>query len=121
MLGLTYELNTKIKGEDMNPGNRLSLEWGISQYLTERFEISLMGGHNWQVSDDKGADVYWDPSYHDRKSTIALSPAFWAVKERLYVSAKYMFDFGARQRFLTNGLMLNVIFVTNALTCKNAK
>ena len=115
MLGLTYELNTNTKGEDMNPGNRFSLEWGISQYLSDRFEFSIMGGHNWQVSDDKGSDVYWDPSYHDRKSSLAFSPAYWAVKERLYISAKYMFDFGARQRFLTNGLMLNLIFVTNAM------
>ena len=121
VLGLTYELNGEVKDADFNPGNRFSLEWGISQYVSDGLELGIMGGHNWQVSDDKGADVYWDPSYHDRKSTIALSPAFWAVKERLYISAKYMFDFGARQRFLTNGLMLNVIFVTNALTCKNAK
>ena len=115
MLGLTYELNTKIKGEDFNPGNRFSLEWGFSQYLDERLEVGVMGGHNWQVSDDKGADVYWDPAVRDRKSTVAFSLAYWAVKNRLYIAGKYMFDFGARQRFLTNGLMLNLIFVTNAM------
>ena len=63
----------------------------------------------------KGDDVFWDASYHDRKSTVAFGLAYWAVKERLYISGKYMFDYGARQRFLTNGVMLNLIFVTNAL------
>jgi hypothetical protein len=115
MLGLTYELNTKIKGEDFDPGNRLSLEWGFSQYLGERLEVGVMGGHNWQISDDKGSDVIWDPSIHDRKSTIAFSLAVWPIKNRLYIGGKYMFDFGARQRFLTQGAMLNLIFVTNAM------
>ncbi len=59
MLGLTYELNTKIKDEDVNPGDRFSLEWGFSQYLNERFELSIMGGHNWQIADDTGDDVFW--------------------------------------------------------------
>jgi len=122
MLGLTYELNTQIKGEDMNPGDRLSLDWGFSQYLSERFELGIMGGHNWQIADDQGEDVYWDASYHDRKSTLAISMAFWAVKNRLYIGGKYMYDYAARQRFLTQGVMLNLIFVTNALDgVKNSK
>ncbi len=115
MLGLTYEINSKVKGEELNPGDRFSLEWGFSQYLSERFEFSLMGGHNWQMADDKGDDVFWDASYHDRKSTIAFSLAYWAVKNRLYISGKYMVDYSARQRFLMQGVMINLIFVTNAL------
>jgi len=38
MLGLTYELNSKIKDADLTPGNRFSLEWGISQYFSDQFE-----------------------------------------------------------------------------------
>jgi hypothetical protein len=121
MLGLTYELNGKIKGEDFNPGNRLSLEWGISQYFTERFEVGLMGGHNWQVTDDSGDDVIVDPSWHDRKSTITLNIGYWAWKDRLQLTAKYGYDFGMRQRFKTNYFMLNITFATNALTGKNRK
>jgi hypothetical protein len=121
MLGFTYELNGKIKGEDFNPGNRLSLEWGISQYFTERFEVGLMGGHNWQVTDDSGDDVIVDPSWHDRKSTITLNIGYWAWKDRLQLTAKYGYDFGMRQRFKTNYFMLNITFATNALTGKNRK
>ncbi len=115
MLGLTYELNSKIKGEDFNPGNRFSLEYGLSQYITERFEISFMGGNNWQISDDKGEEVNWNAAVHDRKGTLGFSAAVWAVKERLYVGARYMFDYGAIQRFYTPGFMVNLIFVTNAM------
>jgi hypothetical protein len=116
MGGLTYELNTKIDDVNVKPGNRLSLEWGISQYLSERFELGVQGAHNWQVSDDTGEDMIWDPTYRDRKSSIGFSMGFWPWKNRLYVSGKYAFDFGIRQRFKNNNLMLNFLFLTNALT-----
>ena len=66
MMGLTFEFNGRIKDADVKPGNRFSLEWGISQYLSEQFELGIQGGHNWQICDDTGDDVYWDPKFHDR-------------------------------------------------------
>jgi hypothetical protein len=115
MLGLTYEVSTEVEDVAVNPGNRFTLEWGVSQYVSERFELGVQGGHNWQVTDDAGDDVFWDPSYHDRKSIIGFSAGFWPWQNRLYVSAKYAFEFGIRQRFKNNSLMLNILFLTNAL------
>jgi hypothetical protein len=115
MAGLTYELNSSIKDVDVTPGNHLSLEWGLSQYLTPWLELSILGGHNWQVSDDSGADVFWDPTVHDRKSTLMFGAGFWPWQGRLYVSARYGFDFAMRQRFDNTNLMVNVIFITNLL------
>lgn len=100
----------------MKPGNRFTLEWGISQFLSERFEIGVHGGHNWQVGDDTGEDVFWDPAVHDRKSALALNASFWPWKERLMLNAKYAFDLGARQRFQNNYFMLNAMFITDVLT-----
>ena len=116
MLGLTYELNSEIKDAKVTPGSRLSLEWGISQYLSDQFELGVKGGHNWQISDDSGDDVYWDAGFHDRKSTIAFSACYWPWKERLALTAKYAFDFGVRQRFQNNAWMLNLLFIPNLLT-----
>lgn len=115
MLGLTYELNGKIKDADVKPGNRFSLEWGISQFLSEKFELGIHGGHNWQIGDDTGDDVYWDTAVHDRKSTLAFNASYWPWKERLMLSGKYAFDFGIRQRFKNNTWMLNLLLVTNVL------
>lgn len=116
MLGLTYELSGKIKDVDIAPGNRFTLEWGLSQYFSEQFEVSVQGGHNWQVSDDTGDDVYWDPSYHDRKSTVAFGATFWPWKERLAITGKYGHDFGARQRFKNNNFLVNLLFIPDWLT-----
>ncbi|WP_020529603.1 SphA family protein [Flexithrix dorotheae] len=116
MLGLTYEVNSKIKDEDFKPGNRFSLEYGISQYLSEKLEVGVQGGNNWQVSDDKGDDVFWDPSIHDKKGSLAFNAGYWVWKDRLQLNAKYGFDYGAVQRFKNDILMFNLVFVTNALT-----
>ena len=115
MLGLTYELNSEIEDVAVNPGNRLSLEYGVSHYPTGWLELGVQGAHNWQVTDDSGSDVIWDPSYHDQKSTLLFSAGFWPWAGRLYVAAKYGFDYGVRQRFKSNHLMVNLIWVTNAL------
>lgn len=116
MIGLTYELNSEIKDAKVRPGNRFSIEYGISQYLSSRFELFAQGGHNFQVSDDRGSDVYWDASVHDRKSTVAFGAMYWPWKQRLAISAKYGFDYGARSQFLSNYWMLNILFITNLLT-----
>ena len=118
MLGVTYELNSKIQDADVQPGGRFSLAWGISQYFSEQFELGIQGGHNWQISDDSGQDVYWDSGIHDRKSTLAFAANYWVLKEHLSLNLKYAFDFGARQRFLNNTWLLNVVFVPGILTGK---
>lgn len=116
MLGLTYEFNSKIKDADVKPGNRFTLEWGVSQFFSEQFEVGIEGGHNWQVTDDFGSDVYWNPAVHDRKSTLAFNASYWPWKDRLMLNGKYAFDFDVRQRFKNNFWILNLLFVTNLLT-----
>lgn len=118
MIGLTYELNSKIKDVEVTPGNRFTLEWAVSQFLSEQFEVGVHGGHNWQIGDDSGDDVYWDLAVHDRKSTLAFNASCWPWKDRLMVNAKYAFDFGLAQRFKNNSWLINLIFVTNLLTGK---
>jgi len=115
-LGLTFELNSKIKDAEVKPGNRLSLEWGVSQYFSDQFELGVKGGHNWQISDDSGDDVYWDPGFHDHKSTLIFSANYWPWKDLLSLTLKYGFDFGVRQRFQNNTWMFNLLFMPNLLT-----
>lgn len=115
MLGLTYEINGKISDSDVKPGNRFSLEWGVSQYVSERLELGILGAHNWQISDDTGDDVYWNPGYHDRKSTLLFNAGYWLWKDHLELNLKYGFDYAIRQRFKNNYTMLNLVFVPDIL------
>jgi len=116
MLGLTFEFTSDTEDTELNTGNRFTLEWGISQYVSERLELTVQGGHNWQLTDDTGSAVFWDSSIHDRKSTLGFSAGYWAVAERLYLSGKYAFDFASRHRFEANFWSVNLIYMTNLLT-----
>lgn len=119
MLGLTYELNSRIKDADVKPGNRFSLEYGISQYISERAALGVHGAHNWQVSDDKGAKVYWNASVHDRKSSLFFNADYWAVRNKLMFGVKYGFDYGIRQRFRNDTWMLNFLFIISSPNSTN--
>ncbi len=118
MLGLTYEKSSKAKDSDLRPGDRLTLEYGVSQFLSTKFEVGIFGGHNWQVSDDRGEDVFWDPSYHDKKSVLFFNVSYWPISERMMINFKYGFDYRARQRFKSNTFVLNLLFNPNLLTSK---
>ena len=60
---LTYEINGNQKGFDLTPGQNLSFNWGVSQYLSLnkkkslQLTIGITGYGSWQVSPDKGADA----------------------------------------------------------------
>jgi len=116
--GLTYELNSKIKDVDVKPGSRLSLEYGVSQFVAEWLEFQIELAHNWQISDDTGNDVFWDGSIHDRKSSIYFGVTVMPIMARLMIVAKYGFEFGIRQRFDNSNLVLNLYYATNLLTGK---
>ncbi len=57
-VGNTFEFHSAIKDVDVRPGSRYTLEYGISQYLTERLEVNVQGGLTMQVANDIGNDVY---------------------------------------------------------------
>jgi hypothetical protein len=123
MLGGTFELIGKIKDADVKPGNRFSLDYGLSQYMSKRLEVGIHGGNNWQVTEDKGNQAFWDKSVKDRLGTLGFQLGYWLWPNRLEAIGKYSFNYGAVQRFEQNTFMLNFIFITNALKggCKDRK
>ncbi len=118
MTALTYEINSKIDGVNVTPGNRLTVEYGISQYLSERIEVGFMGGNNFQITDDKGSDVYWDASVLDQVGYVSFQFSAWPVANKLYTAVKYNVDYGMRQRIKQHMIMLNLIYETGWLTGK---
>lgn len=120
-LGNTFELHGKTKDVDVRPGSRYTIEYGISQYLSESFEVTLQGGNTWQVGEDSGDDVYWDSSFKDRKSTIGVGLGYWPVKEKLYANLKWWTNYGMRQHFKVNSFQLQLIYIPGILQGKADK
>ncbi len=58
---LTYETNGKKEDFDLTPGDNLTLNWGISQFLPLRKDLSLLlevgpaGYDTWQITHDSGS------------------------------------------------------------------
>ncbi len=113
LLASTIEFNGQINDTDFRAGNRFSLEYGISQYLTDRLEIGVLNAHNWQISDDKGEEVWWRNSRfdsRDRKNTFGFGVGYWVWEERLNFKIRGVVDYGIRQRFKNTGISFTVLF-----------
>jgi hypothetical protein len=60
---LTYETNGEKDDFDLTPGDNLTLNWGISQFLPLKKDMSLLieigpaGYDAWQITDDNGGDA----------------------------------------------------------------
>ena len=104
-----YETNSAIEGVDITPGDRVSLDGGLSQYLSTRFEVGIPAYASWQVSADKGADATDDAL--DRVYGIGVQAGYWAIRDRLQISARYLTQFGARDRYEGKYAALNFLYV----------
>jgi hypothetical protein len=116
MLGASFELTSTIKGSDVKPGNRFSLDYGIEQYMSDKLSLGIYGGNNWQISEDQGGQVYWDATVKDKLGVIGLQVGYWLWTNRLQVVGKYGFNYGEVQRFQQNTVAINLIFIANVLT-----
>ena len=110
LLAPTYEFHGKIKDVDVKAGSRFSIEYAISQYLSERLELSLQGGHIWQVGEDSGSDVYWDTSNKDRMSIVGLGLGYWLKTNKFYSHLKWASSYGERENFEVDIIELQLIF-----------
>ena len=114
----TYEINGTVEDSDVKPGSRMTLEYGISQYITPWLELEVLNGHNWQVGNDSGNDIWWKdtPMYtKDKTSTVSFGVGVWPWEGRLNIRAKYAMDYGVEQRYKSNFWSLSAIFIPNIL------
>ena len=86
------------------------MEYGISQYFTERFEVTLQGGHAWQIGDDTGDDIYWDKSYKDQLSTAGIGLGYWLAPNRFYANLKGSMTYLTKQHFNAQAIELQLIY-----------
>jgi hypothetical protein len=101
----TYEIHSEIDDVNITPGDRVSLNWGISQYLPLNkansllLEVGALGYSQWQVEKDSGSDVdtRFNPKdqVHSAGGQIGLLYAPWNA----FVQFHGLQEFGAEARF----------------------
>lgn len=110
---VTYEINSDKDGFDYTPGERLSLNWGISQYLpltgdkSVLAEIGPAGYSQWQITDDSGSDA---PSSDVRDQTHAVGAqlGLTVVPWNAALNFHYFHELASDDRFQGDILGLNL-------------
>lgn len=105
MLTGTYEIHSKIRDVNITPGDRVSLSWGISQYLPLNdaksivLEVGPMGYSQWQVRKDYGSDVNTNfnvkDQIHAAGGQVSLLYSPWKASLNFHA----LQEFNARARF----------------------
>ena len=110
MITPTYEWHSKKIDEHVQPGQNFTLEYGISQYLSERFEIGISAYNQWQISDDHGSAAV-NKDTHDSVSGFGGQITYWPIKKKCAVVGKFMQEYNAKDR--TEGMFgaVNVMWI----------
>ncbi len=109
----SYEWHGNIKDADVKPGSRFILEYGISQYFSERLEITLQGGHAWQSGEDSGSGVYWDTRIKDQMSIFGGGIGYWLKPNVFYTNAKYSTTYNNKQHFKADVFQIELLLMTD--------
>jgi hypothetical protein len=90
---LTYEIHGEKRNFDITPGQNLTLNWGISQYVPLTgdqkllLEVGPAGYSSWQVTDDHGSDAR-TPKVNDQVHAVGgqlgLTYVPWLLSANLH-------------------------------------
>jgi hypothetical protein len=114
MATLTYETCDKKQDFDVTPGDFLSVNWGISQYLPLRIDETLLleigpaGYDTWQITDDTGRGVR-NPSVHNQVHAVGAQIGLTYVPWGAVLNLHYFYEFASEDRFQGQSFTLSVI------------
>jgi hypothetical protein len=99
---LTYETNGKKEDIDVTPGDYLTFNWGISQFLPLKKDMSLLleigpaGYDTWQITDDSGKDASKTrDQVHAAGGQLGLTYIPWVLS----VNFHGFYEYDAESRF----------------------
>lgn len=109
---VTWEIHRKKRSFDLTPGQNVTWNWGVSQYLPLKkdqsalLEVGPAGYSSFQVTDDIGSDAR-NPSVHDRVHAVGVQIGVTSVKPLLVLNFHWFHEFSAVDRFQGNSIGLN--------------
>lgn len=110
---LTHEIHGKKRDFDLQPGQNLTLNYGVSQFLPLRKDMKLLleigptGYSSWQLTHDSGSDAARNSvldSVHAIGGQIGLAVPPWNA----LIAFRYYHEFHAADRFRGHSLGLNI-------------
>lgn len=115
----TYEIQSDMEDKDLTPGDRFSLNWGVSQYLplnkeqTWLIELGVSGYSQWQIEKDSGADVPQilnvTLNAKDEVHAAGVQAGLTFVPLQAALVARYQWEYGAEARFEGENFIVTLV------------
>jgi hypothetical protein len=108
---LTYEVHSQKEDFNITPGQDLTLNWGISQYLPltkdKKFlaEVGPTGYDSWQITDSSGQGSA--DSVHEQVHAVGAQLGLSYVPWNLALNFHYLYEYYSEDRFQGQVLGLN--------------
>jgi hypothetical protein len=106
MLALTREAHASQDDTDITVGDHLALDYGFSQFLSQRIEVGISGYSQWQVDNDTG-DNTTDAKM--QVHAIGVQAGYW-LTPRLNLTAKYLYEYESDSRTQGNLMTLTLTY-----------
>ena len=109
---VTYEFHGEQEDTDITPGDHVSLEYGFSQYLSERIEVGISGFSQWQVERDKRpmmTELALDPNAKGEVHGFGVQAAYWFTPQ-FNMSLRYTKEYEGKARLQGEWLAVNFIW-----------
>jgi hypothetical protein len=97
MLTPTYEWNSKKIDTNIQPGQTMTIEYGLSQYVHPRVEIGLTGYNQWQITDDSGSAAT-DKNDKNTISGVGAQLTYWPIKNKCSLTTKFSKEYAGKGR-----------------------
>lgn len=112
---LTWEVHRKKRGFDLTPGQNLTYNWGLSQYLPLKKDKSVLaeigptGYSSMQVTNDSGS-MARNPAVHDRVHAVGVQAGMMIPKRGVVLSFRWFHEYSAVDRFQGSSIGFNLAF-----------
>ncbi len=95
-----FEIHSKKKDYDVTPGNDFTFEWGFGKTIPSKaiWSFGASGYAHWQVTEDKGDDIMYDPSVKDQVFAVGPEVDCYIPSIKLNLELRGLFEFGAIDR-----------------------
>jgi hypothetical protein len=109
---LTYEINQNKQGFDLTPGQNLTFNYGVSQYIPLAddqkllLEVGPAGYSSWQITDDTGSDAR-NPGEHQQVHGVGGQLGLTYVPWNAAMNFRYFYEYASDVRFQGQSLSLN--------------
>jgi len=101
---LTYQFNSNKRDLDFTPGQNLTFNWGVSQYIpleTDQkllLEIGPAGYDSWQTTDSTGSDAA-NPSEHQQVHAVGGQIGLTYVPMMVMMNFHYFYEYASEAQF----------------------